>query len=103
VTSRGCEEDGLVEHGPDVLVAIDLAHGDLAGGDEAVEQDDGGVLGGKRALGLHPTAKLLIEALDGVGGAQASPLLRRESVEGQQLVAALGEAGDDAGAGLLGV
>src|SRR6516164_6675845 len=101
MTSGGGEDDGPVEHGPNVFVAVNLPHGDLAARHQAVEQDEGRVLRRERALGLHTPTEFLVEALDGVGGAQALPLLGWEREEGEQLVAALFEASYDAGAALL--
>jgi hypothetical protein len=51
-------------------MAVDPPQLDLSAGDQAEEQDQGGVLRGQRALGLDAPAELLIEPLDDVGRAR---------------------------------
>lgn len=48
-------------------VAIDLPERDLPAGDQADEQEHGGVLGRQRPLRLDPAPELLMQALDDVG------------------------------------
>src|SRR5713101_8388268 len=69
-------------------MAVDLPQLDLSAGNEAEEQDQRRVLGGKRALGLHAPAEFLVEALDDVRGAQRLPLYLRKGEERQQFGAA---------------
>ena len=70
--SRGAHP--LADHRAEVCVAVELAPRDLAGGDEAEEQDERTVLGGQRALRLHAPAELLVQPLDAVGGPERLPL-----------------------------
>jgi hypothetical protein len=48
------------------LLAVDFAHGDLAGGKQSPEQHGGGIGGGQHGLGLDPPLELLVQPLDGV-------------------------------------
>jgi hypothetical protein len=54
------------------------------------------VLGGQRALGLHVLAELLVEAPRHIGGPERPPLVLRKLEKGEQLLAALPQAVDDA-------
>ncbi len=72
--------DGLREG----LPAVDLAHADLPGGEQGPEQHGHGLGAGQDGLRLDASAELLVEALDGVGGARRFPLRRREPGEGEQ-------------------
>src|SRR5262249_8894967 len=57
--------------------AIDLAHVDLSRGEQSPEQHGRGVRGRQHGLGLDPTLELLVQSLDGIGGACALPLTWR--------------------------
>ena len=66
---------GLVsQHRWDLAPAIETAQPDLSADHETEEQHERGVLGGQRALGLHPPPELFIQPLDAVGGAERLPL-----------------------------
>src|SRR5258708_20236250 len=71
------------------LPAIDLAHVDLSRGEQRPEQHRGGVGRRQHGLGLDPSLELLVQPLDGIGGAQAAPLARRQAREGEQAVSCL--------------
>ena len=79
-------------------MAVDLPQPDLPRGHEAEEQAHRGVFGRQRPLGLHPPAKLLVQALDGVRGPERLPLRLGEAEEREELVAPLGEASGNPGA-----
>jgi hypothetical protein len=67
--------------------AVDPAQGDLARGEQRPQQHRGSLGTGQQALGLDPTLELLVETLDGIGGAQRAPLLGRVGHEGEQALA----------------
>ena len=46
------------------LPAIDLAHGDLAGGEQRPEQHGGGFGAGQHGLGVDPALEFLMQSLD---------------------------------------
>src|SRR5271168_156341 len=69
------------------LPAIDLAHVDLAGGEQRPEQHGGGVCRWQNGLCLDPSFELLVQPLDRIGRARAAPLVRRQAGEGEQTVA----------------
>ena len=69
------------------LPAIDLAHVDLAGGEQGPEQHDGGVCTRQHGLRLDPSFELLVQPLDRIGRARVAPLVRRQSREGEQPIA----------------
>src|SRR6266511_969141 len=95
-----CGPQPLTDDGRDRRVPIDLPQLDLPAGDQAEEQDQGGILRREGALRLHAPAEFLIEPFDHVRGAQRLPLRLREGEEGQQLRAALVQAAPDAGTAL---
>lgn len=66
--------DGL---GSERLPAINFAHVDLARGKQRPEQHRCGVGRWQHSLRLDPALELLVQPLDGVGGANAAPLARR--------------------------
>ena len=68
----------------DGLPSVDLAHGDLAGGEQSPEQHGHGLGAGQHGLGLDAPAEFLVQPLDGVGGAGRFPLRRIEAGEGEQ-------------------
>ena len=86
----------LADHRAELRVAVELAQRDLAGGDEAEEEDERTVLGGQRALRLHAPAELLVQPLDAVGGPERLPLGLRKAEERQQVRAPFLEALDHA-------
>ena len=63
------------------------AHDDPAGGEQSPEQHGGGFGAGQDGLGLDAALELLMQALDGVRGADRLQLARREAGEGKQPVA----------------
>jgi len=56
--------------------AIDFAHVDLAGGKQGPEQHCSGFRGRQNGLRLDSPLELLVQPLDGVGGARASSIVR---------------------------
>ena len=54
--------------------AIDLAHLDLAGGEQRPEQHGHGLCAGQHGLGLDPAPELPVQPFDGVGRARRFPL-----------------------------
>src|SRR5262245_16017453 len=86
------------QHRGDLTPAVEPAQSDLPADHEAEEQDQRGVLGGQAALRLHAPAELLVEALDDIRGPERLPLALGELEEGGQLVPALLETADHAGA-----
>src|SRR3972149_5508549 len=84
------------QHRRDLAPAIESAQADLPAHHEADEQDERGVLGGQGALGLPAPAKLLVQALDHVGRAQRLPLTPGALEEGEEFLAPLLQAADDA-------
>ena len=73
--------------GSERLPAVDLAHVDLAGGEQRPEQHGGSVSRWQNGLRLDPSLELLVQPLDGVGGPNAAPLTWRQTGEGDWLVA----------------
>jgi hypothetical protein len=82
----------------DLLVAVEATQVDLAAGDEAVEQHRAHSSVGKNPWVLTP--EFPVEPLDHVRRADRFPLLLRERIESEQVVARLVEALDGAGAAL---
>jgi len=83
-----CRDRVLVEHRGDFPPAVNPAQLDLPTHHEAEEQGQRRVFAGQRALRLHAPAKLLVEPLDRVRGAQRLPLRLGEGEEREQFVAA---------------
>jgi len=67
---------------------------------EAVEQIEQAVLGAPRRLRFDATPELAVNAFDQVGAAQGFPLVGGKRIEGEQLVAGLGQALGHGGAAL---
>src|SRR5882672_11390218 len=82
----------LAEHRGDFPPAVDPAQLDLPAGHETEEQDQGRIFTRERALRLHAAAKLLVEPLNRVRGAQRLPLRLGEAEEREKFVAAFSEA-----------
>src|SRR5881409_389437 len=87
-----CRDRVLVEHRGDFPPAVNPAQLDLPTHHEAEEQGQRRVFAGQRALRLHAPAKLLVEPLDRVRGAQRLPLPFGEGEEREQFVAAFPKA-----------
>jgi len=68
---------------------------DLAAAQESEEQEQNCLFIGERGLGFGPSAKLLVDPLQRIGGTRRLPLRKRESDEGKEFVAGLLEAGAD--------
>src|SRR5207244_3179310 len=77
-----------------LLPAIESPELDLAGAQEAEEEQEDGVLTRQQSLRLRAAAKLLVDALERVGRPQRLPLRGREAQEGEELVPRLLEARD---------
>ena len=58
----------------EALPAVDLAHGDLAGGEQRPEQHGRGLRRGQHGLRLDAALELLVQPLDRVGGPRRLPL-----------------------------
>src|SRR5215470_19620363 len=69
-----------------VLPPIDLTGLDQTAAQQAIEQQEHRVLRGQHRLCLGAPAKLLVDALQSVGGAQTLPLCSRKPQEAEQLV-----------------
>src|ERR1700704_2994402 len=69
------------------LPAIDFAHVDLTGSEQRPEQHGCGLCGRQDGLRLDSSLELLVQPLDGVRGARASPLARRQTGEGEEAFA----------------
>ena len=69
------------------LPAINLAHVDLARGEQCPEQHGGGFSGRQHGLRLYPSFELLVQSFDRIGSPRAPPLARRQSSEGEEPVA----------------
>lgn len=70
----------------DARPAIDLAHGDLAGGNQRPEQYSGCLGRGKDGLGLDAVIGLLVQPLDRMRGPRRLPLAPPHAGEGKQLI-----------------
>jgi hypothetical protein len=57
-----------------MLPADQAAQRDLAAAQEAEEQEQNRFFAGQRSLGFGPPAKLLVDSLQRIGGAQRLPL-----------------------------
>jgi hypothetical protein len=62
---------------------IDFAHGDLTAGKQGPEQHACRLGARQQALRLDPPLELLVQAFDGIGGADRAPLLLREAQKGE--------------------
>lgn len=80
------------------LPSVDLAHGDLARGEQRPEQHGGGFGAGQHGLGIDAALEFLMQGLDRVRGTDRLPLVRRETREGEQPVASLLQAVGDGAA-----
>src|SRR5256886_17592108 len=88
----------LADNCGELFVSIDLAQLDLSRRDQAEEQHQCGVLARERALRFHSPAEFAVEPLDDVGRADVLPLLLREAIHREELVASFFEALHHAGA-----
>src|SRR5437667_4977492 len=98
--NASCRDRVLVEHPGDFPPAVDPAQLDLPTHHEAEEQGQRCVFAGQRALRLQAPAKLLVEPLNRVRGAQRLPLPFGEGEEREQFVAAFPKAHHHAWAAL---
>src|SRR5262245_39025241 len=64
----------LTQHHRNVAPPVEAPQPNLAAGHEAEEEDERGVLGRQRALGLHAPAEFLVQPLNDIRGAQRLPL-----------------------------
>ena len=71
---------------------VDLAECNLPACQQGPEEHAGGFGAGRHALSLDAPLELLMQALDGIRGANRLPLLVREAQEGEELVSGLFEA-----------
>ena len=62
----------------DLAPAIEAAQADFAPDHEAEEQDERGVFGRQRALGLHASPEFLVQPLNEIRGAQRLALRETE-------------------------
>ena len=68
------------------MPAIDLAHVDLSGSEQCPKQHGGGIGRWQHGLGLDPSLELLVQSLNGIGGAHAAPLTWWQTREGEEQV-----------------
>ena len=80
------------------LPSVDLAHGDLAGGEQRLELHGCGFGAGQHGLCFNAALEFLMQAPDRVRGTDRLPLARRETREGEQPVASLLQAVGDGAA-----
>ena len=80
------------ELGGERVPTIDLAHADLAGGEQRPEQHGRGVRRWQHGLRLDPALELLMQTFDRIGRASASPLAWRQTGEGEEPIAGFLEA-----------
>src|SRR4029453_6201462 len=73
----------------EALPTVDLAHGDLARGEQCPEQHRGGLGRGQHGLRLDAALELLVQPLDRVGGAGRLPLARGEAGGGAKTLSPL--------------
>jgi hypothetical protein len=67
--------------------AVDFAQRDLPADQQRPEQHASGIRAGQHALGLDAPLELLVQPLDGVGGADGLPLVAWEAQEGEEFFA----------------
>src|SRR5512143_4270920 len=84
--SGGEVNDRVCRLGRQCLPAVDLAHGDLAGGEQRPEEHGGGLWRRQDGLSLDAALELLVQPFDGIGGARRAPLAGRQAGEGEQPV-----------------
>src|SRR5208282_5903401 len=66
------------------LPAVDLAQRNLSACQQSPEEHASGLSAGQHALGLDPPLELLMQAFDGIGGTDRTPLLGWEAQEGEE-------------------
>ena len=66
------------------LLSVDLAHGDLTGCQQCPEQNRRRFRRRQRGLRLDAAFELLVQSLDGIGGACRPPLTVGQPGEGEQ-------------------
>ena len=79
----------------EALPAVDLAHGDLARGEQRPEQHGRGLGRGQHGLRLDAALELLVQPLDRVRRPRRLPLARGQAGEGEQPLAGLLQAVGD--------
>src|SRR6516165_1011367 len=78
----GCEVNWLIDEvGGEGLPTIDLAHIDLAGGEQRPEQHRGSVRGRQHGLRLDPSFEFLVQPLDRIRSPRTTPLAGRYSAK----------------------
>ena len=91
-SGSGGEVNGLSEMLIERVPAIDFSERDLTGGEQRPEQHGGGLGRRQHGLRLDAPLELLVQPLDGVGGARALPLLGWQPREGEEPIARFLEA-----------
>lgn len=68
------------------LPSLDVAHGDLAGGEQSPQDHGHGVGAGQHGLGLDPAAERLVQTLYRIRLARDRPVQRIDAGEGEEAI-----------------